>query len=598
MRYGYGYFEEDQLGQIGDVGIWQRVLAYSRPHWQRLAGAILLSLVVIGASLSLPHLVRTGIDSYIVNTALEQNERIHGLALLAIIFIVVIICGFVANFFQVLTLEWIGQTIMHRMRQQLFGHMLSLDLTFFNNNPSGKLVTRLTNDIQNMHEMFTSVIVTLFNDFIKLAGIMFILFWMNSKLALIISILLPLIVLNTFWFSHLARDAFRTVRTHLAKINAFLQESLSGIGVIQMFMRQEDTYHRFAGLNSEYLAKNLYQIKLFAIFMPVIELLSAVTIGCIIWYGGGEVIQRNMTIGELAAFLSYMRLFFQPIRELSQKYSIVQSALASAERIFQLLDTKAGPDTKPTVPRVGPLKGSLEFRRVFFSYEDEQPVLRDISFSVGSGSVLAIVGATGSGKSTVVNLIERFYEPDSGEILIDGLDVKTFDRKSLRHQLGFVMQDVFIVPGSIRENIVLDSKISDKELDAIVEQAQLDQLVYQLPQGLETKIGVGAMELSTGQKQLLAFARVLARNPRILILDEATSSVDSATEILVDNAIAKTLANRTSIVIAHRLSTIRLADHILVLKRGEIAEQGNHDALMAKNGLYRRLLQLQFSPEQ
>ncbi len=597
MRYGYGYFEEDQLGKIGDASIWRRIVGYVIPHLKRLSGAILLSFVVIGASLTLPHMVRIGIDHYVVNTSIEETARIHGLAELAAIFIVVIICGFIANFFQVLILEWTGQTIMHRMRQQLFGHMLTLDLVFFTNNPSGKLVTRLTNDIQNMHEMFTSVIVTLFNDFVKLVGIMVILFIMNWRLALIISLLVPLIVLNTVWFSRMARDAFRAIRTHLAKINAYLQESLSGITVIQIFQREDDTYDNFVELNTKYLNTNLYQIKIFGIFMPAIEFLSAIATGCIIWYGGGEIIQKNMTIGELAAFLTYMRLFFQPIRELSQKYSIVQSAIASAERIFQLLDTKAGlPVTKEPV-RPDQIKGDVEFRHVTFSYEDGQKVLEDLNFRVEPGCALAIVGATGSGKSTIVNLIERFYDPDEGEIFIDGHNINTFDQQYLRQQIGIVMQDVFIVPGTIRENIQLDGQMSEDELGRIMEQAQISHHINQLPDGLETIVGEGGMDLSTGQKQLLSFARVLARNPRILILDEATSSVDSETEMQIDQAMASTLANRTSIVIAHRLSTIRLADRILVMEHGKIVEQGNHEDLLAQNGMYRRLQDLQFHIE-
>ncbi|MCK5196676.1 MAG: ABC transporter ATP-binding protein, partial [Desulfobulbaceae bacterium] len=335
----YGYFEEDHLGQVADTGLWRRIIAYSWPHRIKLTWAILLSFVVIGASLALPYLVRFGIDNYIVNTSIATAEAMSGLGKLAAIFISAIILGFISNFFQVVILEWTGQTIMHQMRQQLFSHMVQLDIAFFHNNPSGKLVTRLTNDIQNMHEMFTSVIVTLFNDSIKLIGVMAILFWMNWRLALILSLLLPLIAANTLWFSRLARDAFRTIRTQIARINAYLQESISGVAVIQLFLRESDTYTKFKELNDTYLRSNLYQIKIFAVFMPAIELFSAISTGCIIWYGGGQIIQQHMTIGDLAAFIAYMRLFFQPIRELSQKYSIVQSAMASAERIFQLLDT-------------------------------------------------------------------------------------------------------------------------------------------------------------------------------------------------------------------------------------------------------------------
>ncbi|MEN8257176.1 MAG: ABC transporter ATP-binding protein [Thermodesulfobacteriota bacterium] len=594
MRYGYGYFEEDKLGHVADMGLWGRIFSYSRPYWRRLVSAILLSFVVIGAGLALPRMVQLGIDRYIVNSGMEISGRIGGLGMLAGIFIAVIIAGFLANFLQVIILEWTGQTIMHEMRQKLFGHMLGLDLSFFNNNPSGKLVTRLTNDIQNMHEMFTSVIVTLFNDFLKLLSILVILFLMNWRLALILSLLVPLITGNTLWFSSLARDAFRAIRTRLARINAFMQESLSGISVLQIFMRQEDTFKRFTELSTAYLHKNLYQIKIFAIFMPAIDLFSSVAQASIIWYGGGQIIQEQMTLGELAAFLAYMRLFFQPIRDLSQKYSIVQSAMASAERIFQLLDTPHSYSSLQVAPGQPEMKGDVSFHHVHFSYDTEQ-VLTDLSFHVPPGKTLAIVGATGSGKSTIVNLLERFYEPDSGEIRIDGHNISSQNIQWLRERIGLVMQDVFIVPGSIRNNIVLDKEISENELQGIINKAQLVKVVEQLPEGLETRIGEGGVGLSSGQKQLLAFGRVLARNPRVLVLDEATSSVDSATEILIDRAIASTLAHRTGIVIAHRLSTIRRADHILVMDKGRIVEQGTHQSLLAKGGIYSHLQELQVS---
>ncbi len=595
MRYGFGYFEEDQLGRVGDTGIWRRIIAYSRPHWKKMALAILLSFIVIGAGLALPYMVRIGIDRFITNTDLDQSVRIAGLARLATLFIGVIISGFVANFCQVLILEWIGQTIMHRLRQQLFRHMLNLDLPFFNNNPGGKLVTRLTNDIQNMHEMFTSVIVTLFNDFIQLAGIMVILYWMNWRLALILTFLVPLIIGNTIWFSRLARDAFRIIRTQLARINSFLHESLSGIAVIQTFLREKDTYRKYVELSQAYLEKNMYQIKIFGIFMPAIELFSSIAIGAIIWYGGGKVIQQQMTLGELSAFIAYMRLFFQPIRELSQKYSIVQSAMASAERIFELLDTAPDLPSGSFRTKAPSDHGSVAFRHVSFSYDQGTPILHDLSFTVPPGKTLAIVGATGSGKSTIVNLLERFYEPDQGQILLDDRDLRDFDSKWLRSRMGLVMQEVFIIPGSIRDNILLDRKIDDEGLMDIIERAQLTGMVSRLPEGVHSIIGEGGMGLSAGQKQLLAFARVLARDPEVLILDEATSSVDSETEILIDRAIASTLAGRTSIVIAHRLSTIRKADNILVMEHGHIIEQGSHDELMKNGGLYRRLHDLQLS---
>jgi len=593
MRYGYGYFEEDQLGQVKDIGLWRKIVAFSIPRWKGIAAAILLSFVVAGATLTLPYLVRIGIDQYIVNEKLLMAARLKGLSWLTGFFVLVVGAGFLANFFQVLILEWTGQNIMHQMRQEVFGHMLGLSLSFFNRNPTGKLVTRVTNDIQNMYEMFTSVIVTVFNDFIRIVGILIILFWMNWRLALLMTLLLPIILFNTVWFSRLARDAFRAIRTHLARINSYLQESLSGIAIIQLFLRERDAIKKFAELNQQYFSKTLYQIKIFGIFMPSLELFGAMATGGIIWFGGGEIIRGHMTIGILVAFISYMRLFFQPLRELSQKYSIVQSAMASAERIFQLMDTDSDLPVA-AVPLLPPqIKGAVEFRHVRFSYEQGQPVLHDLSFKVPPGETLAIVGATGSGKSTIINLLERFYDPEHGEILIDGNNLKDLPPDWLRQQIGLVMQDVFIIPGSIKDNILLDREMADEALQEIVDRAQLTGLIKQMSAGWDARIGEGGADLSAGQRQLLAFARVLAKKSKILVLDEATSSVDSETEILIGRAMEHTLSHRTSIVIAHRLSTIRKAHRILVMDHGRIVEQGTHQELMAQQGLYYHLHNLQ-----
>jgi ATP-binding cassette subfamily B multidrug efflux pump len=595
MRYGFGYFEEDHLEQSGEFHLWKRISGYLAPQWRGVAAAVFLSLIITATSLTLPYLVRIAVDSYIVNQDLKQQARLSGLSGLTLSFIGLIVAGFLANFFQVTILEWTGQNIMHRMRQHLFSHMLGLHLAFFNRNPIGKLVTRLTNDIQNMHEMFTSVIVTLFNDCIRIVGILAILFWMNYRLALVVCLLIPIIAINTYWFSSLAREAFRQIRTQLAKINAFLQEALAGITIIQLFMREEDTRRRFAALNREYLRKTMYQIKIFGIFMPMLEVLSAVAVGLIIWYGGGEIIRARMSLGELVAFLSYMRLFFQPLRELSQKYSIVQSAMASAERIFQLMDTRTAltPAATPLAPpRV---HGSIEFRSVTFGYEPDHPVLHGFSLALRPGETVAIVGATGSGKTTIINLLERYYDPDQGAIRIDDNDIRHLDIGWLRQQVGLVMQDVFLLPDTVRKNILLDREMDDNALRTIIARAQLTELVANLPRGWDTKIGEGGMEVSAGQRQLLALARVLARDPRILVLDEATSNIDSETEILIERAIATTLANRTSIIIAHRLSTIRRAKRILVMDQGRIIEQGTHAELMGRHALYYHLQCLQQS---
>ncbi|MBU0676279.1 MAG: ABC transporter ATP-binding protein/permease [Proteobacteria bacterium] len=592
MHHGFGYFEEDRLKKSGDLTLWRRILTYIGPHWREVAGAIIFSLIITGCSLALPHLVRLAVDDFIINPELTKPVRLAGVSHLAIIFLILVAGGFLANFCQVVILEWTGQRVMHRMRQDLFRHMLSLDSRFFNTNPVGKLVTRLTNDIQNMHEMFTSIIVTLCNDLVRVVVILIVLALMNWRLALLMLLLVPVIVLNTLLFSRLARLAFREIRTQLARLNSFLQEALSGLSVIQTCNREADTRQRFADLNQAYTERTLYQIKIFGIFMPMLELLSATAIALIIWYGGGQIIQGQMTLGVLIAFLSYMRLFFQPLRELSQKYSIVQSSLASAERIFQLIDTQNSLPRSPAPISAARLAGRIEFRNVTFGYQPDHPVIKDLDFQVAPGETVAIVGATGAGKSTIINLLERFYDPDQGMVLVDGVDLRRYRLKTIRDQMGLVMQDVMILPDTLRKNICLDRDLSEVTLREIIKAAQLERFVNSLEAGVHTRLGDGGNELSAGQRQLLSLARVLARNPRILILDEATSNIDTETEMLIEKAMAATLANRTSVVIAHRLSTIRRADRILVMDQGRIVEVGDHQSLLAGNGIYHHLQML------
>ncbi|MDD3814479.1 MAG: ABC transporter ATP-binding protein [Desulfocapsaceae bacterium] len=593
MDHGFGYFEEDRLKKASDLRLWQRIARYVLPYWKSVSLAIVLSLAITGCSLALPYLMRLAVDGFITNLKPDLGERLSGVAGLAGSFLLLMVAGFVANFLQVVVLEWAGQRIMHALRQDLFRHLIGLANPFFNRNPVGKLVTRLTNDIQNMYEMFTSVIVSLFNDMARLVGILVILLLMNWRLALMMLVLVPLILFNTVLFSRLARLAFRDIRTQLARLNSFLQEAIGGISIIQLFSREEYTRARFEDLNEAYMQRSLYQIKIFGIFMPLLEVLSSLAVALIIWYGGGQIIRNQMTIGMLVAFLAYMRLFFQPLRELSQKYSVVQSALASAERIFQLLDTE-NTLTIPVNPvRPAQLRGEIEFAGVTFGYNPERPVLRELTFKVAPGETLAIVGATGAGKTTIISLLERFYDPDLGMVKLDGIDLRDLDPLFLRGQIGLVMQEVYLFPASVRENIVLGLQLSEARLSEVIATAQLTSLIAGLPEGLETRIGGTGLDFSAGQRQLLALARVLARDPRILVLDEATASIDTETEMLIEKAMAATLANRTSVVIAHRLSTIRRADRILVMDHGRLVEAGSHEELMARPGIYQRLQILQ-----
>ncbi len=586
----FGYQEDGPPVSFGDLHLWRRITGFCAPYRIQITCAVFLSLLITGTTLALPYLMQNGIDHYITNQAISLDLRLSGLGWTAVWYggLIVLLC--LASFCQIMTLEWVGQSIMHTIRQRLFLHILELDMEFFNSHPTGRLVTRLTNDIQNMHEMFTSVIVTLFNDILRLIGILFLLFWMNPGLAATLSIFVPLSLIITIFFARLARERFRAIRTQLAKLNSYLSEAISGISILQLFGMQESSRKTFNTLSEGYLQHTLQQIKLFGTFMPLTEFMSSAAIALILWHGGGEVIQNRLTLGEFVAFLSYMRLFFQPLRELSQKYSIVQSAMASAERIFQLLETQSGIVGPANPVTIKNPKGELRFNGVSFSYDKHTPLLDDLSFTLPAGQTIALVGTTGSGKTTLVNLLLRFYDPQKGTITIDGINITDLDLKELRTSVGVIHQDVFILQDTLFANIVLDTGCSQQTVNEILEQTGMARFTGRLPQGLETLIGEGGQELSTGEKQLLAFARVLCRAPDILILDEATAAIDTESENILEEAIAGSFRGRTSLIIAHRLSTIRRAHKIMVMDHGEIVEQGSHDELLQQNGHYARLV--------
>jgi len=592
----FGYFEEDYTPKLSEKGLWRRILGYIHPFRIPFTGAILLSLFVTVSALGLPWIMQRAIDLYITSPMLDFEQRMTGLSTSVILYGGLILIGFVTAFLQVLLLEWIGQSIMHRLRQDLFSHLLQVELQFFNTQPVGRLVTRLTNDVQNMHEMFTSIMVTIFNDLLRMGGILVLLLYMNIRLGLLLCLFVPLAVVVTILFSRLARNHFRAIRKQLSKVNAFVQEAVSGVSLVQLFGRSSDLKRKFAGLNDDYMTKTLRQIRLFGTFMPITELMSSLAVALILWYGGGEIIRRQLTLGELVAFLSYMRLFFQPLRELSQKYSIVQSALASAERIFHLLDTDTEEQNISEAEKNSPLSldGELCFSKVNFSYLPDQPVLHDISFTVKKGETIAIVGATGSGKSTLLNLMLRFYEPDSGTISLGGQLLTDVPKKTLRREIGVVMQEMLILQDTLLNNIVLDTGKSREEVTELLQQTQLFEFVTNLPMGLDTLIGEGGQAMSTGEKQLLAIARVLCRNPSLLVLDEASSAIDSKTEKLLERPLEHCFKDKTVLIIAHRLSTVQRADRIIVLDKGRIMEQGSHASLLARDGIYRKLVALDF----
>ncbi|MFO7740561.1 MAG: ABC transporter ATP-binding protein [Desulfatiglandaceae bacterium] len=522
-----------------------------------------------------------------------RSGDIRGVTRVALVFIFLLLLTFGLSYAEYYLLEFTGQHIMQDIRLKLFQRMQGQAVRFFDRHPVGRLVTRATNDIENLNEMFRSVFITVFKDVFLLTGILAILLYLNWRLAMLSFLLLPFIFGLTFIFSTLAREAFRELRTTVAKINAFLQERITGMRIIQLFVREKFQMDTFARINRENYLAGMKQIRVFAVFMPIMELFSAFAVALILWHGGGKVIQEQLTLGALVAFISYIQMFFKPIRDISEKYNIMQSAMASTERIFEFMDHDAEipePEISQTPPKVS---GHLAFQDVSFGYEKNRPVLSHISFAVKPGETVAIVGATGSGKTTLVNLMERFYDPDAGAVLLDGVDLRKWPKQLLHENISLVMQDVFIFAGNLAENISLGREFSDENaLRRAAEKANALAFIERLPGGFQQDIGEGGGTLSAGERQLLSFARALAANPRVLILDEATSSVDPETEGLIQEAVSRIAVNRTTLVVAHRLSTIRNADRILVMHHGRIVEQGRHDALMKRGGIYYKLNKL------
>ena len=581
--------DQDAPATKYDAALLRRLLGYLRPYRWLATGAVLLLLVQSGLALVGPRLTERALDVAIPHRDLGLLSLLAGLYLVTLLFELLVEYGGA-----VLT-ALVGQKVMYDLRMEIFGHLQRLSVTYFDRNPVGRLMTRVTSDVETLNELFSSGVVTIFGDVFTLVAIMGMMLVIDVKLALVTFAVIPLVWLTAAIFRRRVRDAFRDIRYRVARLNAFLQERLSGMRVVQLFGREAASARRFGELNREHLDAHLRSITIYAIFFPVVEVLTAVAMALLLWYGGLRVLDQTLTVGVLAAFIQYTRRFFQPLQDLSEKFNLLQSAMASSERVFTLLDepvTVNEPARPAALPR--PVGGEVRFEGVWFRYSPDGPwVLKDITFTALPGRTLALVGHTGAGKSTIVNLLLRFYDPERGRITVDGVDIRELSTSDLRSAIGFVQQDLFLFTGNILHNLTLGAPIPAQAARAAAERVGADRFIERLPSGYEHRLGERGRNLSVGERQLLSFARALALDPRILVLDEATSSVDAEAEAQIQRAIAELMAGRTSLVVAHRLSTILHADEILVLHHGEIRERGTHRQLLAGGGLYERLYQLQ-----
>ena len=612
--------EEEALGKAYDARLMRRLLAYLRPYRGMTAGALALILVSSALQLVGPLAMAVSLDLFIQpqgdaarlsQVSLQVRDfllargidpsavRFEGLAVTSGIYLAALILTFIVLYAQGYVMQLMGQYIMNDLRSQVFGHLQRLPIAFFDRNPIGRLVTRVTTDVDALNEMLSAGLVAIFGDILLLTGIVGVLFWLDWRLALAAFSIVPLLLLLTFWFKRKVRESFREVRVKIARINAFLQEHVTGMPVVQLFNREARAYREFEGINDAHREANIRGIFYYAVFFPGVELITALGIGLILWIGGGEVLAGTVSIGALIAFLQYAQRFYQPLSDLSEKYNILQQAMASSERLFKLLDTPvtlASPEDPYSPAEV---RGEIEFDQVRFSYKENEPVLKGISFRVHAGETLAVVGHTGAGKSTLANLLLRFYDVEAGAVRVDGMDVRQWDLPRLRRSVAMVLQDVFLFSGTIEGNIRLgDPAIDDERVRWAASEVHALPFIERLPGGMSAQVRERGAGLSVGQKQLIAFARALAFDPKILILDEATSSIDTETEQLIQQALDRLLQGRTSIVIAHRLSTIQKADRILVMHKGEIREMGTHQELLALRGIYYRLYLLQYKDQE
>ena len=636
--------EEEVLGKAYDARLMRRLLTYLHSYRWQVSVALVAIVLKAGADVLGPYLTKVAIDKYLARHTEAHSlldrwlspQPLTGIAQIAAMYIGLLLFSFLLEFAQTYIMQWTGQKVMFDLRAQIFRHLQRLHISFYDKNPVGRLVTRVTSDVDALNDMFTAGVVSIVEDIFVLLGILVIMLNMSWRLALITFAVLPLIFYATSIFRRKVRDSYRRIRVAIAKINAYLQEHITGIVVLQLFNREKKAYERFETINRTHMDAFKDAIMAHAVYYPIVEVLSAIAIACVVWFGGNEVLRNFVTLGVLVAFMQYAQRFFRPIQDLSEKYNILQAAMASSERIFKLLDTPAE-IVSPQVPKVPQGPGRIEFDHVWFAYrtlaqaaaesarkgeklkvsvvaandnaqavtgsvdlgKDYDWVLRDVSFAIDPGETVAIVGHTGAGKTTIISLLLRFYDVQKGAIRIDGVDIRDMDLGELRRRYGVVLQDPFLFSGTVADNIRLGTRwIEDESVEDAAEQVNVADFIRSLPGGFDEEMRERGSTLSTGQKQLISFARALAHNPKVLILDEATSSVDTETEFRVRDALSRMVEGRTSIIIAHRLSTIQRANKIIVLHKGQVREIGSHQQLLAQRGIYWKLYQLQYKDQE
>mgnify|MGYP002630090740 CR=1 FL=1 len=584
--------KEDLRDRYKDWTLFKRVLVHLKPYSKWVALAITLLLAVSILNLAGPYLTKIVIDDYI------KVGDLNGLDVIAAWYFVVLVFSFLFQFCQTYLMQYIGQKVMFDLRSKVFAHLHKMSFSYFDRNPIGKMITRVVNDVEVLNEMLTSGLILIFSDLFTLMGIFIVMLYLDWRLTLVVCIVFPLLAAGTKIYRVRARDALRKNRAHVSELNSYLEENLSGVDTVQCFNREKKNSEIFLSINGARLKEDLRGVQYNAFYMPSIDFFSSLAIGMVIWYGGGRFVQDEIQLGILVAFIQYLQKFFEPVRDLAEKFNIIQTAMASSERIFELLDTPEQVPNSVSTQSGWKIKGDIEFKNVWFAYKDENFVLKDLSFSLEKGESLAIVGATGSGKSTIVNALCRFYEISKGDILIDGKSIRDINKYDLRKQIALVQQDVFLFTGNIMDNIRLgNQQLGLEEIESISQAVSSHNFINNLPFKYEQELKGGGQGISSGQRQLLSFARALASDPRILVLDEATSNVDLDTERQIQDGIKALTQGRTSIIIAHRLSTLMHADKVLVLKKGEIVEFGKRNELLQQKGVFYKLCHTQMKLE-